>query len=70
MQECAVEPKVLIEEDKCRGCELCVVYCPAKYLELSKALNKKGVSYARVKEQGKCLGCGVCFVVCPHCCIE
>ncbi|MFH1505255.1 MAG: 4Fe-4S binding protein [Candidatus Omnitrophota bacterium] len=62
--------KVEIKKDKCKGCELCIFYCPAKALELSQELNKRGVKFAKLKQEAKCSGCGFCFLICPDACIE
>ena len=35
--------KVTINQDRCKGCGLCVSVCPKQVLELNKAkLNRKG----------------------------
>ena len=62
--------KVRIDKDKCKGCGLCILYCPVKKLEFSLDLNKKGVRYAKGKENTSCIGCGNCYLICPDCCIE
>jgi len=61
--------KVAIEKDACKGCQLCIAFCPAKCLVLSQDLNKRGVRYAQTKEQNNCVACGFCFLVCPDCCV-
>ena len=62
--------EVKIEKDKCKGCQLCIVNCPTKHLELSSSLNKRGVTYAKIKKGTNCTGCGFCFLICPEACIE
>ncbi|MCK4917693.1 MAG: 4Fe-4S dicluster domain-containing protein [Candidatus Omnitrophica bacterium] len=59
-----------IKKDWCKGCQLCLVSCPQKYLELSSNLNKKGVNFIQGKEKNNCIGCGFCFFMCPEGCIE
>jgi len=58
--------KVIIDREKCKGCSLCIKYCPLKNLELSKNTNKQGLLYAEVKDVNKCSGCGFCYLVCPE----
>jgi len=62
--------EVKIDKNKCKGCQLCIFYCPTKHLELSSDLNKKGVTFAKIKKDSKCIGCGFCFYLCPEVCIE
>ncbi len=62
--------EVRIKEDRCKGCQMCLFYCPGKCLELSSKLNKKGVKFAQYKEKNNCIGCGFCYFICPEGCIE
>lgn len=62
--------KLKIKKDKCKGCKLCIFYCPLKSLEFSSVLNKRGVEFANFKKGAKCSGCGFCFLICPDSCIE
>jgi NAD-dependent dihydropyrimidine dehydrogenase PreA subunit len=59
------EPKVLINEDECKGCGLCIDICPENVLEFTKGFNKMGYHPAGYKGQG-CIGCGYCFYQCPE----
>jgi len=43
---------------KCKGCKLCIKYCPASAIFIE---NKK----AKIDEE-KCYGCGYCLGVCPE----
>jgi len=63
---------VKIDFEKCKGCELCVYYCPKQVLEISKKSNKKGYFPAKTKRnyKEKCIGCGNCYIICPDCAIE
>ncbi len=61
---------VEIEKDKCKGCGLCIYYCPVKHLLFSQDLNKRGLKYAKTNKDNKCIGCGACFIVCPDTCIK
>ena len=57
--------KVVIREEECKGCGLCVESCPPKCLELLPGLNAFGVHPARYIGEG-CTGCGICFYCCPE----
>jgi len=58
-------PRITIERDRCKGCELCVKACPQKVLGMTKELNAKGYFFASVTEQKRCIGCRVCCITCP-----
>jgi 2-oxoglutarate ferredoxin oxidoreductase subunit delta len=58
-------PGIKIERNRCKGCELCVQYCPQQIIGMSKEINAKGYFFARVEDPGRCIGCLVCAVTCP-----
>ena len=58
-------PKVLIEPDRCKGCELCNAACPQRILAMSKEINTKGYFHAQVTDPTRCLGCRLCAIACP-----
>ncbi|RKY39131.1 MAG: hypothetical protein DRP76_03690 [Candidatus Omnitrophota bacterium] len=62
--------EIRIDKDKCKGCFLCIQFCPLNCLEASQDLNKRGNQYAKKREGKKCAGCGNCYLVCPDVCIE
>ena len=62
--------KVSFNEERCKGCELCVEACPAKIIKMSKELNNMGFHPATVEEQDKCMACAACAKVCPDVVIE
>lgn len=62
---------VVIEEERCKGCDLCVVACPADVLALKeKEVNDRGYHFAYAENPDKCVGCSACATVCPDGCIE
>ena len=63
--------KVIINEEQCKGCNLCTIVCPKKILELSKEkINSKGFHPSRVTDMSKCIGCAFCAMICPDVVIE
>ena len=67
--------KIKIDQERCKGCLLCIEVCPNHRIELAKALNKKGYAPAHfdetVKEDQKgCTACAQCATVCPEVAIE
>jgi 2-oxoglutarate ferredoxin oxidoreductase subunit delta len=56
---------VEINDQFCKGCELCVSACPPKVLELERVkLTPKGYHPAHIFKDG-CTGCAICALVCP-----
>jgi len=58
-------PKINVEKNRCKGCERCVVACPAKVIAMSRELNEKGYFFAYPAHQPRCLGCRLCAITCP-----
>ena len=54
-----------INEDLCKGCEICVAFCPKDVLEMSNKFNKKGVHPPRVIKEEDCNLCENCMLYCP-----
>lgn len=66
-----VQGAVEIDSNRCKGCELCVVACPADVLALQpKEVNARGYHYAYTAHPEACIGCAACATVCPDACFE
>lgn len=58
--------KVTFQEDVCKGCEICTVWCKKNLIEMDRSsLNKAGIHPARIKDQAACVGCLNCALMCP-----
>ncbi|GAK36928.1 MAG: ferredoxin family protein [Bacteroides graminisolvens] len=60
---------IVVDNERCKGCSLCVVACPVKVISLAKEVNAKGYNYAREYVEDTCIGCSACATVCPDGCI-
>ena len=60
---------VVVDTERCKGCNLCVVACPLKVLALAKEVNLKGYNYAQQVLEDTCTGCTSCDVVGPDGCL-
>lgn len=62
---------VIIDQERCKGCALCVAVCPQQVLTLEpKMLNARGYHPAAFDvNEGDCTGCSLCAVICPDVCI-
>ncbi len=54
----------LINKEWCKGCGICVHFCPKKILDLDKDGKVDAV------RPGKCIGCRLCELRCPDRAIE
>lgn len=61
---------VQIEEERCKGCALCIEFCPRDCISLSDELNLKGYFVAAFDESTDCNACRSCALMCPDACIE
>jgi formate hydrogenlyase subunit 6/NADH:ubiquinone oxidoreductase subunit I len=60
--------RVKIDLDKCDGCKLCTLACPATVLEL---FTENGKKKARVKKSHRgCVSCNNCYAICETGAIE
>ena len=54
-----------INEDLCKGCALCVVFCPKNVFKMSDRITQKGVHPPEVIDKEECTLCGNCMLYCP-----
>lgn len=60
----AVRGAVHVDIESCKGCELCIEYCPRNVLILSSDFNTKGYHYP-VAVSDDCVACQACTMICP-----
>ncbi|MDR1781314.1 MAG: 4Fe-4S binding protein [Tannerella sp.] len=65
-----VKGTVVVNTERCKGCELCVVACPSGVLQRqTREVNNKGYHYVFMAQPDECIGCANCGVVCPDGCL-
>ncbi len=58
---------VVIDVDRCKGCELCTTLCPQGVLHMSSNhFNARGYRPVElIDPDEKCTGCALCALICP-----
>ncbi len=59
-----------IDQELCKGCEICTFFCPKGAICGSDKLNSSGYRVAVFNDNSECTGCATCAVVCPEVAIE
>lgn len=62
--------EVLFNVKLCKGCGLCIEFCPRKIITMSEKMNDAGYHFPLIKEKEKCNGCSICAMMCPDVIIE
>lgn len=58
--------RVSFLEEDCKGCELCIHFCPRHILGLDRGrINASGYHPVTNLEPDNCNGCGICALMCP-----
>ena len=58
--------KLTFNENRCKGCSLCVAACPKGLLRLSAdKMNQKGFHPVEITDQSACIACAFCALMCP-----
>ncbi len=53
-----------VNKEYCKGCGLCIRFCPVDALERAEELNERGI-YEPIEIEDKCTGCRLCEMICP-----
>jgi len=62
--------KLTFDEQRCKGCALCVPVCPKQIMALRvDTINDKGYHPAGCVDISQCVACAFCARMCPDCVI-
>ncbi len=57
---------IVIDDNRCKGCELCTFVCPKKVIDMADYFTPRGYRPARLSDpKGECTGCLLCSTICP-----
>jgi 2-oxoglutarate ferredoxin oxidoreductase subunit delta len=59
-----------IDQGFCKGCQICISFCPKDAISPADKLNASGYLPVMFNDNGKCTGCAICALVCPEVSIE
>ncbi len=62
--------KIEIDQEFCKGCGICIHFCPKDSISPADSLNSSGYMPAAFNDNGKCTGCAICALVCAEASIE
>ena len=56
---------IIVDEEICKGCRLCVAVCPRQAMQLADHTNSRGFHPACLANPDDCTGCAQCALMCP-----
>jgi len=62
--------KIVIDKERCKGCQLCISVCPKKLILLADDFNERGTHFVVFDGSEECTGCTMCGRICPDMAIE
>ena len=55
-----------IDGDLCKGCDICIEFCPVDIFRESDKLNRRGYYLPIIANVEECPGCRLCELLCPE----
>ena len=56
---------IYIDEKICKGCKLCIYFCPNNVFQMKNKVNDKGFVIPEVVNENECKKCKLCELTCP-----
>lgn len=58
--------RIVVNDEMCKGCELCTLVCPYDLIQMADHYNAKGYRPATLTDpEVRCTGCMLCAMICP-----
>ena len=57
---------IYIDDELCKGCDICIELCPTKVFDKSLQINKRGYYIPLPVRLLDCTGCKICDLLCPE----
>lgn len=57
--------KIVVIEERCKECLMCINVCSKKVLQRGDRANSRGFRLPFSPNPGECVGCRMCEYVCP-----
>ena len=65
-----IKGAIIVNADRCKGCQLCVEACPQHVIALApRRVNGHGYPFVEAARPDQFIGCASCGIVCPDGCI-
>jgi 2-oxoglutarate ferredoxin oxidoreductase subunit delta len=61
---------ITVDARVCKGCELCVAFCPFDILVMGEEINEMGYHIPKLTDESRCTACRICAWMCPDAAIE
>jgi len=65
MKEKKRKCSIRIDEEYCKGCGICVRFCPKHIIKISDQVNSRGYYMPEVTDPEECTLCMNCDLFCP-----
>jgi len=59
-------PEIRIDQERCKGCDLCLKLCPKQVFQESQEIGTKGFRLRVPELSSQCSNCGLCKYFCPE----
>ena len=56
---------LITDETRCKGCGICIEFCPKNCLGFSDSFNEKGWRVSKMHRMKDCIKCLMCQRMCP-----